>query len=246
MFGLLMFGRQRVGWDGMHLSPRMCWALGASSAAHLLLLWACADYAARRDGEHTGFAAAGLRPVMQARLLRATDKNAVAKSALGDGLWLAGLSLERRDISRPPDPVLSQIAPWGGLSSGHAQGALRAQDGTGVMLPASRYLPSSLLERKPVAVSSPDYGVLRSMTPSGEPIRLRLYIDEHGDVQSADVLRASSVDRDFAEQVRLMFLRTAFIPGLYQGRDVASFLDVEFAFLDESMTPGVQEPAPLR
>ncbi|GAB4059375.1 hypothetical protein GCM10028811_13700 [Uliginosibacterium sediminicola] len=114
------------------------------------------------------------------------------------------------------------------------------------MLPASRYMASSLLERKPVALSSPDYSLLRSLTPSGEPIRLRLYVDERGDVQSADVLRASPVDRDFAEQVRVMFLRTAFIPGRFQGRDVAAYIDIEFAFVDEPATQGVQDFPPLR
>lgn len=90
-----------------------------------------------------------------------------------------------------------------------------------------RHLPSSALDRAPLPLSAPDETLLDTVAATGMPVQLRLYIEADGRVSSVQVLAASGFDREAAARMQQMFLATAFMPGRLDGRDVASFMDVE-------------------
>jgi outer membrane biosynthesis protein TonB len=90
-----------------------------------------------------------------------------------------------------------------------------------------RHLPPSVLDRAPLPLSAPDETLLDAVAATGLPVRLRLYIEADGRVSAVQVLAASAFDREAAARMQQMFLATAFMPGRVDGRDVASFMDVE-------------------
>jgi hypothetical protein len=90
-----------------------------------------------------------------------------------------------------------------------------------------RHLPPSALDRPPLPLSAPDETLLDAVAATGMPVRLRLYIETDGRVSTVQVLAASEFDREAAARMQQMFLATAFMPGRVDGRDVASFMDVE-------------------
>ncbi len=89
------------------------------------------------------------------------------------------------------------------------------------------YLPSAMMDRRPMPVSEPDIDALKGLTTSGLPVRLRIFIDRLGRVTAVKTLQAGLLDEEFAAGLQAMFLATAFIPGRLHGEDAASFLDIE-------------------
>lgn len=70
------------------------------------------------------------------------------------------------------------------------------------------------------------------MTPSGLPIRLRIYISAEGEVTAVDVLFASEEDQPVVQRLREMFLATAFIAAKRNGEEVPSYKDIDVDFSD--------------
>lgn len=101
--------------------------------------------------------------------------------------------------------------------------------------------PAEQLDRRPVPVSAPpdagdDLG-LAALPLSGRPLRLRLYIDAQGHVERVEPVDVDPFDADtLLPRLQAMFLRTAYVPGLLDGREVASVSEIEIRF--EHLAPG--------
>jgi hypothetical protein len=92
---------------------------------------------------------------------------------------------------------------------------------------ADAHLASHVLDVAPIPVSAPDERHVQDAHRSGLPIRVRLFIEDDGKVSDGIVLAAAPGDEQAAQSVLEMFRETAFIPGRLDGRDVASFIDIE-------------------
>ena len=101
---------------------------------------------------------------------------------------------------------------------------------------AIEHLPTSALDVPPMPRSAPDEQYVEHVHHSGLPIQVRLYIDASGGVTEASLLGAAPGDEEAAEQVMAMFRGTAFSPGRLQGREVASFIDIELV-LEPTLPP---------
>lgn len=93
--------------------------------------------------------------------------------------------------------------------------------------------PADQLDRRPVPVSAPpdpgdDDDVLATLPLSGRPLRLRLYIDARGRVEAVEPVVVDAFDADtLLPRLQAMFLRTAYVPGLRHGHEVASVSEIE-------------------
>lgn len=94
------------------------------------------------------------------------------------------------------------------------------------------YFASQDVDRPALPRSSPDDSQLGGMTPSGLPIRLRIYISAEGEVTAVDVLFASEEDQPVVQRLREMFLATAFIAAKRNGEEVPSYKDIDVDFSD--------------
>lgn len=91
----------------------------------------------------------------------------------------------------------------------------------------SDYLPSNQLDVIAGPVSEPAYHILDGVQSSGRPIRLRLFIDANGILKEIRVIRAEDGDSAVVTRIRAMFFTTAFLPGRRNGKDTASYIDVD-------------------
>lgn len=98
--------------------------------------------------------------------------------------------------------------------------------------PWHAFLPSRALDVSPLPRSSPDLSVLTGVSSSGLPLRLRLFVDDHGHVVEVLATQVSPGDEEVAGRLREMFLETLFLPGKLHGADVASYMDLEFAITE--------------
>lgn len=91
----------------------------------------------------------------------------------------------------------------------------------------SDYLPSNQLDVIAGPVSEPAYHILDGVQSSGRPIRLRLFIDANGNLKEIRVIHAEDGDSAAVTRIRAMFFTTAFLPGRRNGKDTASYIDVD-------------------
>jgi len=92
------------------------------------------------------------------------------------------------------------------------------------------FLPADRLDRRPTPVSAPDLRWLDALADqpvSGLPLRLRLFITAAGEVVAVEPVEVSELDAFALPALEAMFRDTAYVPGRYQGRDVASQIDLE-------------------
>jgi hypothetical protein len=101
---------------------------------------------------------------------------------------------------------------------------------------AIEHLPTSALDIPPMPRSAPDEQYVEHVHRSGLPIRVRLYVDAIGSVTETRLLDAAPGDEEAADQVMAMFRDTAFSPGRLQGREVASYIDIELV-LEPTLPP---------
>lgn len=93
-----------------------------------------------------------------------------------------------------------------------------------------RFYPREMLDRPAMPRSAFDSDRLEGLALSGLPIRVRVYIDETGRVVDALVSIASEPDTQALDAVRDMFLATSYIAARYNGKEVASYQDVQLDF----------------
>lgn len=107
---------------------------------------------------------------------------------------------------------------------------LPSNDASAVAQPLSPattvYRPPEQLQVAPRPRSAPDISVLNGLAWSGTPIRLRLFIDEQGQVVDVQVLQSGEADEVIA-LVRQVFLATGFTAGISNGQAVPSYQDIE-------------------
>lgn len=84
-------------------------------------------------------------------------------------------------------------------------------------------------QRAPMPRSAPDLEQLQGLTFSGLPIRLRLLIDEVGQVRDVIVLSSTEAP-EVTDAVRRVLSHTAFIPARRDGVDMATEMDIELFF----------------
>lgn len=80
--------------------------------------------------------------------------------------------------------------------------------------------------------SAPDSASLAGVASSGLPIRLRLFVDARGVVAKVEVLHANEFDAEAVARLKEVFRATGFIPGRFNGVDVASYMDIELSLAD--------------
>ena len=96
--------------------------------------------------------------------------------------------------------------------------------------PPVTFLPADRLDRRPTPVSAPDLRWLDALADqpvSGLPLRLRLFVTAAGEVVAVEPVEVSELDAFALPALEAMFRDTAYVPGRYQGRDVASQIDLE-------------------
>lgn len=99
----------------------------------------------------------------------------------------------------------------------------------------SPFLPPEEVERAAYPLSSPDLSPFQVVkTYSGMPIRLRLFVDAHGNVVDVKILHALDVDDEAAALLVQIWERVGFVPARRAGAEVASFQDVEFQLTDKT------------
>jgi hypothetical protein len=79
-------------------------------------------------------------------------------------------------------------------------------------------------------VSAPDLRWLDALAEqpiSGLPVRVRLFVSATGSVVGVEPVEISELDAFVLPALEAMFRGTAFVPGRYQGRDVASQIELE-------------------
>lgn len=96
----------------------------------------------------------------------------------------------------------------------------------------SRFIPADQLDGPVVPKSSPDTNLLRGLYFSGLPIQLRILIDETGQVQYVVALQSTTSDMPAVEQIKAMFMDTAYIPGRLHGKPVPTQVDLELRVSD--------------
>lgn len=83
--------------------------------------------------------------------------------------------------------------------------------------------------RAPMPRSAPDLEQLQGLTFSGLPIRLRLVIDDLGQVRDVIVLSSSEAP-EVMEAISRVLSHTAFVPARRDAVDVATEMDIELFF----------------
>ncbi len=99
---------------------------------------------------------------------------------------------------------------------------------------APTHLSAEGLDMPPMPRSAPDATLVEGVAHSGMPIRLRLFIEADGTVSDIELQFAQAEDEPAAQRLAEMFRATGFLPGRLNGRDVASFLDIEIDALPQS------------
>lgn len=84
-------------------------------------------------------------------------------------------------------------------------------------------------QRAPMPRSAPNLEQLQGLTFSGLPIRLRLVIDEVGQVRDVIVLSSTEAP-EVTEAVSRVLSQTAFVPARRDGVDMATEMDIELFF----------------
>ncbi len=100
----------------------------------------------------------------------------------------------------------------------------------------SPFLPPNQVERAAYPLSAPNLRPLQLLVKaySGTPIRLRLYVDVRGSVVDVKILHALPMDEEAATLLVQVWERVGFVPARRDGREVASYQDVEFQLADRS------------
>jgi hypothetical protein len=116
----------------------------------------------------------------------------------------------------------------GAVSTTSPVNAMESVPTTGV----PRFFDANTLDKRPRAVADQIPGESEfNLIASTGTIRLRLWIDEHGDVVHVTVERGD-LPLEFGEQLALAFRAIRFEPGERQGRAVGSILNVEVTYAD--------------
>jgi hypothetical protein len=133
-------------------------------------------------------------------------------------------------VATPPAPAAPAFVPVPkvNVASRTAPAAIEAV--------APTHLAAEGLDMPPMPRSAPDASVVEGVAHSGMPIRLRLYIDADGTVSDIELQFAQVEDEPAAQRLADMFRATGFLPGRLNGRDVASFLDVEIDALPQALS----------
>lgn len=95
--------------------------------------------------------------------------------------------------------------------------------------PLVDFFSSNDVDRRAMPVSNLNLAMLEGQY-SGLPIKLRLYIDHHGNLKDVEEIAASYEDQVFITQLKQALLQTKFIPAKMNGTDVGSYQDIEFSF----------------
>lgn len=171
-------------------------------------------------------------------LARHGSTPAVSRSSPAAAHWIvlaaprdAGPVVPMADAT-PAREIAHRVEPRSNRVGRVADFGVRAASATPAVPPANRagaigiYRATTALDVPVRPRSAPDITVLAGLPWSGLPLRLRLFIDDQGNVVDARILQ-SAESEDVAERVRRMFLATGFTAGVEGGRPVPSYKDIE-------------------
>ncbi len=186
-------------------------------AAHGALFEALGRHASLiREGE-----APPARSPSVARLVLLSREQAVAAGASQTLPEAASAPKAAADV--PPAP---SNAPASQAGTAHPSGAAPDAETPPAQVTTVIYRSPADLDQPVRPRSAPDLSLLKGLTWSGVPIRLRLFIDSQGTVVDTQVLQSADPDEVLA-RVRAMFLATGFTSGTVAGQPVPSYKDIE-------------------
>lgn len=114
----------------------------------------------------------------------------------------------------------TQVSPdLSGLQSAEAPGGRSS-------ITALPYYPNTTLDRPAVPYSEPDWSRLDGVSASGLPLRLRVLVNAHGDVDAVWAEQASPDDSALVERLQAAWLATRYIPGRQAGTDVPAAIEL--------------------
>jgi hypothetical protein len=183
--------------------------LATTAAGHGLVLWLC------------------LGPGAQ---VRADDRVAQADVQPGRPLMLTILAPAPPLPRTPPPALRDEPVPI-------AQAQVQARPAWSPAVRAEAFLGPREVDKRALPVTEPDAAMLSGMLNTGAPVVLRVYVDAHGDVVAVNALRSLSDDADAVDRIAAMLHATRFLPAKLAGRDVASYVDLEFTFEDVVSSP---------
>jgi len=157
---------------------------------------------------------AGRRPPVRLTLL---DREQVASLAPAnvDAPASQPAQAEAPAAASAPDKPADEASPADPAAGSHAQRAT-----------TTIYRKLSQLDVAPRPRSAPEIQSLNGLAWSGAPIRLRLFIDDQGNVVDTQVLQSAESDEVIA-LVRQVFKDTGFTPGIEHGQAVPCYKDIE-------------------
>lgn len=96
--------------------------------------------------------------------------------------------------------------------------------------PFDNYLPEQEVEIKALPVSNIDETAVHQVFISGLPIKMRLYINDVGQVVKIDKLDVLAQDRPAQDALEKILLEMSFLPAKKSGASVNSYQEIAFSF----------------
>ncbi|GAB7127940.1 hypothetical protein JCM19000A_24470 [Silvimonas sp. JCM 19000] len=94
----------------------------------------------------------------------------------------------------------------------------------------SPFIDAGSLDIKPLPGSNPDFKSVLKTPGTGLPVLLRIYVLPNGEVYRVTITQADPEDKARADALITAFKNTRFIPGRLNGKDAATWLDLQFDF----------------
>lgn len=98
------------------------------------------------------------------------------------------------------------------------------------------YHSSKQVERKALPISNINKDMLGDVLISGMPIKLRLYINQFGQVVKIEDIAVLEQDKPFRDRLAALLMNMTFMAARKDSAEVNSFQDIEFSF-QPLMTP---------
>ena len=139
---------------------------------------------------------------------------------------LSALAHAAAALPQPPQPGLSHRGA-GELGAAVPMFITKPRATGGNEQALASFLPSNQMDWSAMPVSQPDFAALTDLVDSPSPLKARLYVDPNGQVIRVLFLRTNGLRPGSLDQIEGLLKATRFIPGRLNGKDSASYLDLE-------------------
>ncbi|MEB0139485.1 MULTISPECIES: hypothetical protein [unclassified Undibacterium] len=129
-------------------------------------------------------------------------------------------------LPQPPQPGLSHRGA-GELGAAVPMFLTKPRAVGGNEQALASFLPSNQMDWSAMPVSEPDFAALTDLVDSPSPLKARIYVDQNGQVIRVLFLRTNGLRPGSLDQIEGILKATRFIPARLNGKDSASYLDLE-------------------